>query len=52
MKTNQFFSFKRLGRLLQIDLQVNYKRYLLLSGVLLIALYGILFLDMPRGDSK
>lgn len=52
MKTNQFFSFKRLGRLWQIDLQVNYKRYLLLSGVLFIVLYGILVFNMPRGDSK
>lgn len=48
MKTNQIFSLKRFISLIKSDLLINYKKYLMQLGIFVIALFALLYLNMPK----
>lgn len=51
MDKNQFFDLNRFGLYIKSLLLINYKKILLSIIAIILIIYGILFLNMPKGDN-
>ncbi|MHB9055260.1 MAG: hypothetical protein ACYC2P_03775 [Paludibacteraceae bacterium] len=51
MNKNQFFDLNRFGLYIKSNLLINYKKILLSIIAITLIIYGILFLNMPKGDN-